>query len=252
MIIQQIRNATVKVRYSGIVFLTDPWLQEQGAGPSVEACRPEMEGVHCPMIDLPDTPENILKDVDYCLITHLHFDHFSADHLPKEMKLIAQNKEDADALRSMGFQNIIWFETGLITIENISIRKTKAVHGDNETVAKMMGETSGYVLKAPGEKTLYLAGDTVYCPTVEEVLLTSKPEVIILNCCGARLSLGRLIMDLTDIEQVYQKAPEATVIASHLDTVNHAQFTSDDVKNFVQEKDLHQVIVASNGEVITA
>ena len=55
MIIQQIRNATLKIQYSGAMFLVDPWLQDKGTGFSVTAVRPEMQGVRCPMNDLPDT-----------------------------------------------------------------------------------------------------------------------------------------------------------------------------------------------------
>lgn len=49
MIIQQIRNATIKIIYGGITFLIDPWLQDQGTGFSAKAVRPEMQGIKCPM-----------------------------------------------------------------------------------------------------------------------------------------------------------------------------------------------------------
>ena len=59
MIIQQIRNATLKIEYNGISFLIDPWLQDQGSGFSVIAVRPEMQGIKCPMNALPDSPETL-------------------------------------------------------------------------------------------------------------------------------------------------------------------------------------------------
>ncbi len=251
MIIQQIRNAMVKITYGGKVFLIDPWMQEQGTGISIDACRPELVGVRCPVDALPDTPENILADVDYCLLTHLHFDHFSADHLPKEMQIIAQNQHDTEELQAMGFTNTQWFKTEQIVFGSTCIRKTAAVHGENENVLQIMGEACGYIFQAPGEKTLYVAGDTIYCPAVADVIDTYKPEVIILNCCGARVPIGRLIMDLDDVAQVCAAAPEAMIIASHLDSVNHAQFTSDDVRRFADEMQLHQVRVPASGEKIT-
>lgn len=64
MIIQQIRNATLKIRYRNITFLIDPWFQDQGTGFSAKAIKPEMQGIKCPMDALPDTPERILNDVD--------------------------------------------------------------------------------------------------------------------------------------------------------------------------------------------
>ena len=48
-----------------------------------------MQGIKCPMNALPDSPENILKDIDYCLVTQLHFDHFSPDYLPQDLRIIA-------------------------------------------------------------------------------------------------------------------------------------------------------------------
>lgn len=252
MQIQQIRNATLKIRYDSFVFLIDPWLQDKGTGFSAKAVRLEMQGLKCPLNGLPDTSENILADVDCCLVTHLHFDHFSADYLPKEIPIIAQNEYDADELRSMGFQDVRFFESDSVTINNVIIHKTTAVHGENDAAVERMGKACGYVFQAPGEKTLYLAGDTVYCPQVAEVINECKPEVIILNCCGATTPFGRLIMDLADMEQVCRIAPDAKIIASHLDSVNHAHFTSEDVRRFVQEKSLNQILVPDSGETIMA
>ena len=168
MIIQQIRNATLKIKYSSGTFLIDPWLQDQGTGFSAKAVRLEMQGIKCPMNALPDSPENILKDVDYCFVTHLHFDHFSQDYLPKDLRIIAQNHEDAGNIRKLGFENISVFEPENLVIGDIVIHKTKAIHGDRDEVVKKMGEVCGYVFEAPGEKSLYLAADTIYCPEVKQ------------------------------------------------------------------------------------
>ena len=57
-------------------------------------------------------------------------------------------------------------------------------------------------------------------------------------------------MNLSDVEAVCKKAPEALVIATHLDSVNHALLTGDDVRDFVQAHGLAQVYVPRNGESI--
>ena len=151
MVIQQIRNATLKIKYGVITFLIDPWFQNQGTGFSAKAVKSEMQGIKCPMNALSDSPESILKGVDYCLVTHLHFDHFSADYLPRDLRIIAQNHEDAEKIREMGFENAAAFETTPLVIDDIVIHKTKAVHGDSDEVVKRMGEVCGYVFEAPGE-----------------------------------------------------------------------------------------------------
>lgn len=250
MQIRQVRNATLKIKYCGITFLIDPWLQDKGTGFSAKAVRPEMQGVKCPMNELPDTPEKVLTDVDCCIVTHLHFDHFTPDYLPRDLKIITQNRADAETLQSHGFENAGFFDGDSVTIGNVTIYKTIAVHGENDSVVEQMGEASGYVFEATGENRLYLTGDTVFCQAVTDVLDQYQPEVIILNCCGATIPLGRLIMDLSDVERVCKAAPEATVIASHLDSVNHATLTADDVRGFVMDRKLRQVLVPCNGESI--
>lgn len=250
MRIQQIRNATLKIEYAGQTVLLDPWLQDKGTGFSANAIRPEMQGVKCPMDALPCTPDTILNGVDFCLVTHLHFDHFSPDYLPKDLRIIAQNEYDAKNIRKMGFEDVQSFDSEEIEISSITIRKTKAIHGENESVVRKMGEVCGYVFRAPEEKTLYLAADTVYCDEVERTIERFAPEVIILNCCGATVSLGRLIMDADDVKKVCRKAPEAIIIATHLDSVNHALYTSEDIKNYIKKEGLVQVSVPVNGETV--
>ncbi len=248
MIIQQIRNATLKIEYGDNTFLIDPWLQDQGTGFSAKAVRPEMQGLKCPMNALPDSPESIMRGVDYCLVTHLHFDHFSVDYLPLDLRIIAQNHEDAEKIREMGFENAAAFESDLLSIGDVAIHKTKAIHGDSDIVVDKMGEVCGYVFVAPGEKCLYLAADTIYCPEVEQTIKKYHPEAIILNCCEATTPLGRLIMTLADVEKVCREAPKATVIASHLDSVNHALLTRKDIIAFANERNFSRIWVPEDGE----
>ena len=76
MRIQQIRNATLKIEYGDVTFLIDPWLQDKGCGFSASTIIPEMAGIHNPMNDLHMPPEEILQGIDYCLVSHVHPDHF--------------------------------------------------------------------------------------------------------------------------------------------------------------------------------
>ncbi len=249
MKIQQIRNATLKIKYGDQVILLDPWLQDKGAGFSAKAVREEMDGICNPMNILPMTPEKILADVDFCLVTHIHPDHFTPDYLPKDMKVIVQNKEDQCEAETLGFKNVACFEKNTINSGSITIRKVPAVHGDNDAVVEMMGCGSGYILSGENKK-LYIAGDTVYCYDVEKTLEKYHPDVIVLNCCEATMPFGRLIMNLSDVESVCKKEPKAIVIATHLDSVNHALLSGDDIRNFARMHGLAQIHVPRNGEFI--
>lgn len=251
MKIQQIRNATLKIKYGNQTILLDPWLQDKGVGFSAKAVKVEMTGVHSPMNDLPMTPDEVLSGVDFCLVTHIHPDHFTSDYLPKGIKVIVQNREDLRKAESMGFENVICFEGDTLCLGSVTVTKVPAVHGDNEKVVEKMGCGSGYVLCGERRK-LYIAGDTIYCRAVEDAIEKYRPDVIALNCCEATTPLGRLIMNLSDVGAVCKRAPKALVIATHLDSVNHALLTSDDVRNFVQAHGFTQVCVPRNGEVIEA
>lgn len=250
MIIQEIRNATLKITYGGATFLVDPWLQDKGTGPSAPAIRPEMQGVKNPLNDLPFPVESILADVDFCLVSHVHPDHVTKDYLPDETRMIAQNESDVDALRQMGFRNVELFSEFANTFKNATVTRVDGVHGDSPKVAELMGRVSGFVFAADSEKTLYIAGDTVYYDGVRETIQRFQPDVVILNCCGATMPIGRLIMGLEDVRQVCADAPNATIIAVHLDSVNHATVTSDDVRRMAAENRLSQLLTPKNGEII--
>lgn len=249
MNIQQIRNATLKITYGGTVFLLDPWLQDRGTGFSAPTVKPEMSGLRGPLDELPMSPAEVLNGVDYCLVTHIHPDHFTEDYLPKDIKILVQNDADLKRAEALGFENVsVIADTGM-KIGNVMIVKTPAVHGDSEQIAAIMGEVSGYLLTGE-EKSLYIAGDTVFYTGVEETLNRYAPDVILLNCCEATVPKGRLIMNLQDVESVCKLCPNATVIATHMDSVNHALLSSNDVRQFAISKNLTQIIVPRNGEYI--
>lgn len=103
MKIQQIRNATLKIQYSSITILLDPWLQDRGTGPSFTPVRGKMIGMKNPLNDLPLPPNKILNGVDFCLVTHIHPDHFTADYLPQDIPVMVQNEEDKELVTGMAF-----------------------------------------------------------------------------------------------------------------------------------------------------
>lgn len=249
MKIQQIRNATLKIEYGGITFLLDPWLQDKGKGFCAKAVLPEMAGIKNPMNDLPLSPQEILSGVDYCIVTHIHPDHFSQDYLPKDVKIIVPNNADKEEIVACGFINVSVFNGTKMQIGDVTVTKTPALHGDNPQVVDYMGEVCGYLFK--GEKAkLYIAGDTIFYAGVKEILETYSPEVIVLNCCEATMPLGRLIMNLSDVESVCNLCPRSLIIATHLDSVNHALLTSNDLRLFAKENGFTQILIPHNGESI--
>lgn len=251
MKIQQIRNATLKITYGNRIYLIDPWLEDKGKGMSAPTILPEMHGIKSPLHDLPISPEEILKDVQTVLVTHIHPDHFTEDYLPKYLHMIFQNQEDANKAMKMGFTELSYFENSVISLGGTTITKVFGIHGNNPEIAEKMGSSSGYVFEHKDEKTLYIAGDTVYCAEVRETIQHYQPAVTIVNCCEATTPLGRLIMNLSDVKSICDEKQDMLVIASHLDNVNHALLTRDDIRLFAKQNRLDQrLLIPLDGDTV--
>ncbi|AGL02320.1 putative Zn-dependent hydrolase of beta-lactamase fold protein [Desulfoscipio gibsoniae DSM 7213] len=255
---QQIRNATVTITYAGKKFLIDPWLQEKGAFPPVPAESQERN----PTVALPMSIDEIIKNVDAVIVTHIHPDHFdevAAKVIPKDTKMFAQNKEEAEAFKGFGFKDVeILKESGTL-FGDIKLTKTNGIHAGDEEIVRYFTQfnvtcnASGVVFSNRNEKTVYIAGDTIWCDAVKEAIDTHKPDIIILNAGGAQfVTGGHLIMNANDVYEVYKAAPQAKIIASHMEAVNHARVTRRALKQFVEEKGMSSnVLIPVDGEAYT-
>ncbi|GAB7200940.1 hypothetical protein OS12_23820 [Dickeya oryzae] len=76
------------------------------------------------------------------------------------------------------------------------------------------------------------------------------PEVIVLNCGDAQIvGLGSIIMNQQDVLSVAQHAPNATLIASHMEAVNHSALSREALADFVQQHGVsHRVLIPADGE----
>jgi L-ascorbate metabolism protein UlaG (beta-lactamase superfamily) len=252
MNIKLIRNATLVVEYAGKKILVDPMLAEKGAYPPFpNAARQDQNN---PTLELPFSVEEIIKDIDAVIVTHLHIDHWddtAKEVLPKDIKLYAQNEEDAEQIRKDGFQNVEVL-TNETVFEGIQMSKTKGEHGRGE-ILNAMGLVSGVVLKHLDEKSLYIAGDTVWYDGVKEEIEKHKPEVIVLNA-GANqfFESGPIVMDKDDVHEVFKAAPKSDIICVHMEAANHWGLSRVDLKDFVNDKGISSnVSVPNDGETIS-
>ncbi|MEW5550584.1 MBL fold metallo-hydrolase [Peribacillus frigoritolerans] len=249
MNIKQIRNATLIVEYAGKKFLIDPMLAEKGTYPPFpNSLRQDQFN---PLVSLPTSIENIIHDIDAVIVTHLHLDHFddvAKEVLPKDIKMFVQNEEDATEVRNAGFQNVDALQEDTV-FEGIQLIKTKGEHGRGE-ILKLTGLVCGVVFKHSNEKTLYVAGDTVWYDAVQEVIDTNKPEIIVVNGGNNQFfEGGSLIMGKEDIYEVYKSAPNAQIIVSHMEAVNHWTLSKKELKSFLDEKGISStVLIPDDGE----
>jgi len=143
--------------------------------------------------------------------------------VPKHLPLIGQ-PEDAAKFRGLGFTRMHPI-TDLLRWERIEVHRTGGRHGVGE-VGRRMAPVSGFVLRAPGERTLYIAGDTVWCREVEEALRLHAPAVTVVNAGAAQfLEGGPITMTAEDVIEAARCAPGTTMVAVHMEAINHCVLT---------------------------
>jgi L-ascorbate metabolism protein UlaG (beta-lactamase superfamily) len=249
MHLRLIRNATLRLEIEGRHLLVDPMLDPAGARPPVANTENERRN---PLVELPEPAEVVIAGLDAALVTHLHQDHFdatAAELLPKELPLLCQ-PEDAERLRALGFTDVGPVDERT-ELDGISVTRTPARHGSGET-AELLAPVSGYLLRDNAGRSLYIAGDTVLYDAVEAVLDRERPDVVVVNASGARLSGGDpIVMDCDDVVAVARRVPGARVVAVHLDAINHCAQTRADLHQRLHEEELaDRVTVPEDGAAV--
>ena len=257
MKITQVRSATIIVEYNNTKFLVDPWLMPKDYMPGFDVAI--NSDVRQPRVELPFGIEKIV-DVDAVIITHIHPDHwdeFAENALDKNIKVFVQSIIDKDYVITKGFTNVEIIQESGTEYNGITLYKTGTQHGKREIIKPLCDsiglpyDAMGVVFKSNDEKTLYIAGDTIWCEEVKAALEKYSPDVIVVNACAATVLNGeRLIMNIDDVKEVLQHAPNSTVIASHMDTVSHLSVTKNDLKGFKNKNNIDNLLIPEDGEII--
>ena len=254
MQIQLIRSATLVVSFAGHTFLVDPMLGPAGSMDPIENTPNPRRN---PLVELPfdaQTLDDLLARIDAVLVTHTHRDHWdpaAIEVLPKGIPILCQPDDEA-RIRTDGFAEVLPVDARLMW-RDIELIKTGGRHGTG-AIGRQMAPVSGFALRAAGEGTLYIAGDTIFCPEVEEALLENSPDVTVVNAAAARfLSGGPIVMTAEDVVRVCLTLPTTRVIAVHLEALNHCPLTRDELQEKLREEGLlQQVEIPEDGAVIDA
>lgn len=246
-----LRNATAVLEYAGERILIDPSLDPAGHRPPIRNTANQKPN---PLVELPSDWESAIADIDAVLVTHMHQDHFddTAARLLNTSTPMFSQPEDEARLRALGFEQVNPIATELGWRRN-SIRRTPAQHGSGE-IAKAMAPVSGFVLRAPHEPVLYVAGDTIWYEAVAQTIAAEQPDVIVVNASGASfLEGGPIVMNAADIAEVRASAPRATIIVVHLEAINHCHETRAYYRQILPEMgvDLAGIHIPDDGETIT-
>jgi len=247
MHIQLIRSATLRFNYAQKDFLIDPYLAARHTRPSFTGRSPN------PLVDLPCSPQEVIAGIEMALISHLHSDHFdpaAQELLPKDLPLLCQ-PEDKAAIESKGFRNVIPIAREIIW-QGITITRTPCQHGTGD-VLEDMGNASGFVFSAENQPTVYWTGDTIWCEAVANIISQTRPEIIITHSCGAQW--GDHVLIVMDAEQtiaVCRASLNSTVIAVHMESLDHATVTRAALREFAQANGIGpgKLVIPLDGEKI--
>ena len=217
MKITLVRNATLIMETSVGRILVDPMLRAKGTTPPIENTPNPRRN---PLVELPMTRDEVLADIDLCIVTHLHRDHFD-DLIPLDLPILTQ-PESADELRRRGHVDV--------STQHDAIAMTRGRHGTG-AIGEAMGPVSGWVVD-----DIYVTGDTILCDEVHDALDRHEPRAIVVNGGGARFNEGDPIV-MTAAEARTLPLPTAVV---HLEAINHC----------VEPRSAYEgLIVPSDGEV---
>lgn len=254
--IQLIRNATLVFNYAGKQFLIDPMFASKGTYPGFEGTA--NSHLRNPLVELPVPVESLINP-DAIIVSHLHPDHWdeaAIKMLPKDKPVYAQNKQDAVAIESVGFKDVRIL-SDKSHFENIKFQKTEAQHGSDELyanpqLAAILGEASGFFFKEKGQKSVYFVGDAVWTNSFESNLKRLKPDVIVLNTGFAQVNgFGAIIMGKEDVTRVNKILPKATIIAVHMEAINHCVLSRKELAEYVNSNGISdKVIIPTDGQLI--
>ena len=246
MKLRLLRNATLKLEILGKTILIDPFFAPKGSRPSFTGRALN------PLVELPATPEEILSGVELVVVSHLHADHFdpvAQSLVPKHLPLICQ-PGDEDKIRSYGFSDVTPL-ADVVDWQGIRFKRREGSHGLGSVVEKM-GSVMGFSITAKDEPSIYWAGDTVLYPAIGSIIANTTPEIVIIHPCGARWDGDLITMDAKEAVATCRLAPASTVIATHMDSLDHATVSRDELRRYSIEQgvSLQQLLIPRDGETL--
>lgn len=246
MQLELIRNATLKVIYGGHVLLIDPYFAPRHSLPSFTGRSPN------PMTELPRPIDDILEGVELVIVSHLHTDHFDSvakERVPKSLPILCQPGNEEN-IREAGFTDVTPLTESTVW-QGLTITPRQGSHGVGP-VAEKMGPVIGFTLEAAGEPTVYWAGDTVLYPPVVETIRQVSPDIIVTHSCGARWDGDLIVMDAEQTLEVSRMAPQATIVATHMEALDHATVTRHDLRQAADAAGLDpsRLLIPADGETL--
>lgn len=251
--IRLIRNATLRIEYAGKSILVDPMLGEKGT--LISALGVNMN----PRVNLVMPVREVLDGIDFTLLTHNHVDHYDStavNIIRKDMPWYIQTEDVKQVKEQDGFYCAVPVNDS-ITVHGITIIRIRGSHGRGK-LAKMMGFSSGYMLKAKGQSTIYIMGDCIWDDQTKRAVQIHRPNYIVMNTGGnillpMSLTDGPITLDEKEALQMMSECDkQIRFIAVHMDAVDHCQTSRTILRNQAMRNhvDMERLLIPEDGETI--
>ncbi|HEX6753013.1 MAG TPA: hypothetical protein VF093_05450 [Solirubrobacterales bacterium] len=255
MEITLLRNATLVIEGAGQRLAVDPSLALPRRRPPLSLVR--SQPALNPTVALPGGSDRKLAGLTGALITHFRFGH--SDHLDKPgRRLLAESgvptacqAPDARALRRAGIDARPVSPGQAVDLFGGKLTSVPARHGHG-LIGRLMGPGIGYVLRLPGEPSLYVSGDTVLTDEVRAVLRREQPDVAVMHSGGAQLDVGSPILMTLEEQLEFVRLAPGRVIAVHLEALDHCGIGRTELSDALEAAGaLSRVEIPGDGQTIS-
>ena len=101
--------------------------------------------------------------------------------------------------------------------------------------------------------TVYWVGDSIWCDPVEKAVESFKPDIIVTHSGGAAIpGFDPIIMDGAQTLEIVRAAPEAVVVAVHLEALDHCGLSREALRQMADAASIprSRLMIPEDGETL--
>ncbi len=242
-----IGGPTTLIEYAGLRIVTDPTFDLPSSyGPDVTGYEALTLVKTMPPAVTPDE----LGEVHVVLASHDHWDNLDAAGRKFAAEVPHVFTTDVVAKIVPGAEPLAEWESRTVRTPNgriVSFTAVPAHHGP-EGIWQAIGPVIGFIVEAPGERTIYISGDNSDVDVVREIARRfPKIEVALLFVGGPSFeALGPQYITFSDetATEAAEVLAGATIVPVHADSWEHFSQTTASMKKLADERGIGDRVIA--------